>query len=91
MEAQAMTKRAPVRTRADLETALTLSVDDVGALLALSRHTVRAGIESGAIPALKVGRAWRVPATFARQVLGVQVVGDVAPVIPRVGAAGAGQ
>jgi excisionase family DNA binding protein len=46
-----------------------LTTDQVAELLGVCRHTVIRQIRSGALPANKFGRAWRVPAAAVHAIV----------------------
>ena len=46
-----------------------LTVEEAAALLKTSRQQIRKMIRSGLIPAVKIGREWRVDQTYLRELL----------------------
>ena len=50
-----------LRTQADLEGRLFVTVTELAALMQLDPRTVRRGIEGGSIPSIRVGRSTRIP------------------------------
>ena len=63
-----MPQRTPPRS---LEGRLVATVTDVAALLETDQRTVLRGIEAGHIPAVKVGKVWRIPVPKLMAMLGV--------------------
>lgn len=61
----------PRRTPRDLDGRLVASITDVAALLETDPRTVLRGIEAGDIPAVKVGRVWRIPVPKLKAMLGL--------------------
>lgn len=49
---------------------LTLTVNQVARFLQVTPRTVRQAIEHGEVPAKKIGRVWRIPASFVTEYLG---------------------
>jgi excisionase family DNA binding protein len=64
--------RTPVRTRAELARARTISVADYAVLFNISEASVYKGIRSGDISSVRVGNVIRIPAQVVRRQLGVE-------------------
>lgn len=60
-----------LRTQADLEGRLFLTVTELAALMQLDPRTVRRGIEDGSIPSIRVGRSTRIPVPKIRALIGL--------------------
>jgi excisionase family DNA binding protein len=60
-----------LRTQADLEGRLFVTVTELAALMQLDPRTVRRGIEDGSIPSIRVGRATRIPVPKIRALIGL--------------------
>lgn len=60
-----------VRTQADLEGRLFVTVTELAALMQLDPRTVRRGIEDGSIPSIRVGRSTRIPVPKIRALIGL--------------------
>jgi len=60
-----------LRTQADLEGRLFVTVTELAALMQLDPRTVRRGIEDGSIPSIRVGRSTRIPVPKIRALLGL--------------------
>ena len=60
-----------LRTQADLEGRLFLTVTELAALMQLDPRTVRRGIEAGSIPSIRVGRSTRIPVPKIRALIGL--------------------
>ena len=66
------TAAAPtLRTQADLEGRLFVTVTELAALMQLDPRTVRRGIEDGSIPSIRVGRSTRIPVPKIRALIGL--------------------
>ena len=57
---------------ADLSGRLFASVPEAAIVLRSDQRAVRRGIAAGDIPATAVGRVWRVPVSWLRQVAGLE-------------------
>ncbi len=57
---------------ADLDGRLFASVPEASVVLRSDPRAVRRGIAAGDIPATAVGRVWRVPVSWLRQVAGLE-------------------
>ena len=60
-----------LRTQADLEGRLFVTVTELAALMQLDPRTVRRGIEDGSIPSIRVGRSTRIPVPKIRALIGL--------------------
>ena len=60
-----------LRTKADLEGRLFVTVTELAALMQLDPRTVRRGIEDGSIPSIRVGRSTRIPVPKIRALIGL--------------------
>ncbi|MHB8188022.1 MAG: helix-turn-helix domain-containing protein [Dermatophilaceae bacterium] len=60
-----------LRTQADLEGRLFVTVTELAALMQLDPRTVRRGIEEGSIPSIRVGRSTRIPVPKIRALIGL--------------------
>ena len=60
-----------LRTEADLEGRLFVTVTELAALMQLDPRTVRRGIEDGSIPSIRVGRSTRIPVPKIRALIGL--------------------
>ncbi len=61
----------PLRTQADLEGRLFVTVTELAALMQLDPRTVRRGIEDRSIPSIRVGRSTRIPVPKIRALIGL--------------------
>lgn len=61
----------------------TYSTNELCVILDLSYKTVLKLIENGSIPAIRLGRQWRVPREVKEQVLAVGETGKVSPTTVR--------
>ena len=60
-----------LRTQADLEGRLFVTVTELAELMQLDPRTVRRGIEDGSIPSIRVGRSTRIPVPKIRALIGL--------------------
>ncbi len=60
-----------LKTQADLEGRLFVTVTELAALMQLDPRTVRRGIEDGSIPSIRVGRSTRIPVPKIRALIGL--------------------
>jgi len=60
-----------LRTQADLEGRLFVTVTELAALMQLDPRMVRRGIEDGSIPSIRVGRSTRIPVPKIRALIGL--------------------
>lgn len=54
----------------------TITVEEAGEALGISRSSAYAAAKSGAIPTLRIGRRWVVPTAALRQLLGLEAQGS---------------
>jgi len=58
--------------RAELDRAVTLTVDETAITLGLSRTATYQAVQTGEIPAIRIGRRWLIPAAAIRQLLQIE-------------------
>lgn len=63
--------------RAELDRAVTLTVDETAMTLGLSRTATYQAVQTGEIPAIRIGRRWLIPAAAIRQLLQIENPGCV--------------